>query len=111
MTCAEDKVLKFMDLTSRRFWERRCRKGWCSGFLGELDNKSWEAEGWVRKSRTGGARLEARTQLGFQGGPQIPLTPTASLKQEDLGAASQGPTAVQLLHQRLWLHLLPVSSQ
>lgn len=44
------------------------------------------------------------------GVPVTSLTPTASLNQEDLGAALQGPTAVQLLHQRLWLYLLPVSS-
>lgn len=48
---------------------------------------------------------------GPQGRPQTLLTPTASLNQEDLGAAPQGPTAAQLLHQHLWLHLLPISPQ
>lgn len=55
----------------------------------------------MRKSRAGGARLEAGT----------PLTPTASLKQENLGTAPQGPAVAQLLHQCLWLYCLPISPQ
>ena len=39
------------------------------------------------------------------------LTPTASLKQEDLGAAPQRPAVAQLLHKHLQLPLLPVSPQ
>lgn len=40
-----------------------------------------------------------------------PLTTTAGLEQEDLGAALQGPTAAQLLYQHLRLYSLPISTQ
>jgi hypothetical protein len=60
----------------------------------------WEAEGWQRKVRAGGGQLSAGQ-----------LTPSAGLKQEDLGVTLQHPAAAQLLHQHLWLYLLPISPQ
>lgn len=59
----------------------------------------------MQKSGTG-VRLEADPWRAPD-----PLTTTASLKQEDLGTAPQGPAVAQLLHQGLWLHFLPISPQ
>ena len=57
----------------------------------------------MRRGRTAGGRPPGRTR-GL-------LTPTASLKQEDLGAAPQRPAVAQLLHKHFQLPLLPVSPQ
>lgn len=46
--------------------------------------------------------------VGLEAGP---LTPTAGLKQEDLGAATQCLAAVQLLDQHLGLYFLPINPQ
>lgn len=76
MTGAEGEVLKFMDMTPRRGWERGWGKGRAhSGFLEEVDSKSWEAEGWVRRARAAGGWLEGRTRPSLQGGLQALLTP------------------------------------
>lgn len=57
----------------------------------------------MKRGRAAGGRPPGRAQ-GL-------LTPTASLKQEDLGVASQCPAVAQLLHKHLQLPLLPVSPQ
>lgn len=76
MTGAESEVLKFMDMTPRRGWERGWGKGRAhSGFLEEVDSKSWEAEGWERRARAAGGWLEGRTRPSLQGGLQALLTP------------------------------------
>lgn len=72
------------------------------GLLKKVASKSWVAEDWAWETRPEGGRW---------GRGRTPLTPTASLKQKDLGAAAQGLAAAQLLHQCLWLYLPPVSPQ
>lgn len=91
-------MLKFMALTSTRG----------GGGGGERTGAQASWRRWAASPRSL-RRLGQEGQAG--GGPQAPLTPTASLKQEDLGAAPQGPAAAQLPHQCLWLYLLPVSPQ
>lgn len=59
-----------------------------------------------RGPRTG--RGKPGELVGLEAGP---LTPTAGLKQEDLGAAMQCLATVQLLDQHLGLYFLPINPQ